>query len=138
MKTKNPAIIETLRIFVGMCICLGLMLGVYALLNKFSIPVLAGGIVGTLVGVGNFFFMAIGLMNLTEDATEGKVRLRTQSSLLIRSAAIFAILIVAIRFCGCDALATLLPMLFTRPVLMAEQFILNSKTKQVKEENDES
>lgn len=135
MKIKNPAIAETLRIFVGMCICLGLMLGVYALIDKLTVPVLVGGIVGTLVGVGNFFFMAIGLMNLTQDATESKVRLRTQTSLLIRSAAIFAILVVAIRFCGCDALATLLPMLFTRPVLMVEQFILKSKAK---EESNES
>ena len=135
MKKTNPAIVETLRIFVGMCICLGVMLGVYVLIDKFSVSVLAGGIVGTLVGVGNFFFMSIGLMNLAQDAAEAKVRLRTQSSLLIRSAAIFAILVVAIRFCGCDALATLLPMLFTRPVLMVEQFIHNSKSK---EENHES
>ena len=126
MKKTNPAIVETLRILVGMCICLGLMLGVYALLNKFSVAVLVGGIVGTLVAVGNFFFMAIGLSNLADDATEGRIRIRTQTSFLIRTLVMLVLLVTAIYFGKCDAVATLLPLLFMRPVLMVEQFILRS------------
>ena len=74
MKHKNPAITETLRILVGMLICLALMLGVYALIQKFSLAVLFGGLVGTVIAVGNFFFMAIGLSNLADDAEEGKIK----------------------------------------------------------------
>lgn len=127
MKTKNPVITETLRILVGMVLCLGGMLGVYALIGKFSIAVLIGGIVGTVIAVGNFFFMAIGLSNLADDATESRIRIRTQSSFLIRTVAMLGLLAVAIYFGKCDALATLLPLLFIRPILTVEQFILKSR-----------
>lgn len=127
MKNKNPVIVETLRILLGMVICLGLMLGVYALIGFFSIPVLIGGCVGTVIAVGNFFFMAVGLTNMVKDVGEAKIRLRTQTSFLIRTLSMLVLLVVAIKFLHCDALATLLPLLFTRPVLMIEQFILKSR-----------
>ena len=98
MKNKNPVIVETLRILLGMAICLGLMLGVYALIGKFSLAVLFGGIVGTVVAVGNFFFMAIGLCNLADDATEARIRIRTQSSFLLRTLVMLGLLAVAIWF----------------------------------------
>ena len=135
MKNKNPVVTETLRILVGMLICLILMLGVYVIVHRFSAPVLAGGIVGTVVAVGNFFFMGLGLSNLLEDASTEKIRLRTQTSFLIRTLVILALLVVAIKFCGCDALSTLLPMLFVRPVIMVEQFILKSKTRRDEHES---
>ena len=129
MKDKNPVVTETLRILVGLLICLALMFGVYLIVQRFSIPVLAGGIVGTVIAAANFFFMGVGLSNLLEDASTEKIRLRTQTSFLIRTLAILALLVVAIKFCGCDALSTLLPLLFVRPVIMVEQFILRSKTR---------
>ena len=136
MKNKNPVITETLRILVGMAICLGLMLLVYLAIGKFSIPVLIGGIVGTVMAVGNFFFMGVGLSNLADDATESKIRLRSQTGFLIRTLAMLALLVVAIKFLGCDALATLLPLLFVRPVLMLEQFILKSKLKSRRDDHE--
>ena len=136
MKNKNPVITETLRILVGMAICLGLMLLVYWAIGKFSIPVLIGGIVGTVMAVGNFFFMGVGLSNLADDATESKIRLRSQTGFLIRTLAMLALLVVAIKFLGCDALATLLPLLFVRPVLMLEQFILKSKLKSRRDDHE--
>ena len=41
--------------------------------------------------------------------------------------AVLAILVVAIKVFGCDAIATLIPLLFTRPIFMVEQFILKAK-----------
>lgn len=128
-KNKNPVIVETLRISVGMTVCLALMLGVYLLIDKFETAVWLGGLVGTLVAVGNFLFMAIGLSNLAEDATEARIRIKTQSSFMIRTAAMLGILVVAVLFVKCDPLATALPLLFIRPVIMVEQFIQRSKTK---------
>ena len=136
MKNKNPVITETLRILVGMTVCLGLMLLVYWAIGRFSIPVLIGGIVGTVMAVGNFFFMGVGLSNLADDATESKIRLRTQSGFLIRTLVILALLVLAIKFCNCDALATLLPLLFVRPVLMLEQLILKSKLKSRRDDHE--
>ena len=124
---KNPVIGETLRLSLGMLICLAAMLGVYWLMGKFSTLILISGAVGTLVAIGNFFFMAVGLSNLVESATEAQIKLRTQGSFMVRTFAILAILVVAIKVLGCDAIATLVPLLFTRPILTVEQFILKAK-----------
>ena len=125
--TKNPVISETLRLLAGMTICLALMLGVYWLIDRLDRWVILGGVIGTLVAVGNFFFMAVGLSNLTSDAAEARVRLRAQSSFTFRMLGMAVILVVTIKFLGCNAVATLLPLLFTRPILMIEQFILRTK-----------
>lgn len=130
MKKRNPAITETLKIALGMLICLGLMIGVYLLIDKYNTKVLLGGIVGSLIAIGNFFFMAIGLSNLADDATEGKVRIRTQGSFMVRTFVMLALLFVAIKFGKCDAVATALPLLFVRPIITVEQFILRSKGKE--------
>ena len=127
---RNPAITETLRISLGMLICLGLMIGVYLLIGQYTMHVLIGGIVGTVIAIGNFFFMAVGLSNLADDATEGRIRIRTQGSFMVRTFVMLALLFVAIKFGKCDALATALPLLFVRPVIMMEQFILKSKGKE--------
>lgn len=124
---KNPVILETLRLSLGMTVCLAIMLGVYWFIDKFTIAVLIGGVTGTLVAIGNFFFMAVGLSNIVQDSTEAQVRLRTQGSFMIRTLALLMILVLAIKVLKCDALATLLPLLFTRPILSAEQFILKAK-----------
>ncbi len=50
---------ETLRLALGQVLCVGLMFGIFALLDAWSSKVLLGGIVGAAVSVANFFFMAI-------------------------------------------------------------------------------
>ena len=129
-KNKNPVIVETLRISLGMVICLAAMLGVFLLVNKYTTGVLIGGIVGALIAIGNFFFMAVGLSNLADDAAEGKIRVRTQGSFMVRTAVMLGLLVVAIKFGGCHPLATALPLLFVRPILMVEQFIQKSNAKE--------
>ena len=97
-ENKNPIIVETLRILLGMVICLVLMLGVYFLIGKYQTKVLIGGILGTLIAVGNFFFMAIGLSNIVQDSTEARIRVKTQASFMIRTLVMLALLVVAIKF----------------------------------------
>ena len=121
---KNPVIVETARIAAGLAICVGLMYGVFALLSKFSLEVLLGGIVGYLVAVGNFFFMAIGLMNIADAASDPRGVIKMQGNLVIRMLAIGAILIVAIKSGYCNVLATAIPLLLVRPVLTVEQFVI--------------
>ncbi len=143
MKQKNPVFLETLYLGLGILVCLGIMLGVYALVGHFSFPVLLGGIVGSVLTVGNFFFMAIGLYNMTTGDKEGKVKARVQGGFALRLGVLFALLVVAIKFLGCDTIATLIPLLCVRPILMIRQFLFRSKTAEVsepmtKEEENES
>ena len=127
MKNKNPIVMQLLHVIIGQVICAGLMLGVFALINKFDLSVLFGGIVGTVLAIGNFFFMVVGLLNLTDGSDVTKVKLFTQVSFMIRTAAVFGLAVVAIKFGKCNAIATLLPLLFPRVVLGVEQFILKMR-----------
>ena len=60
MDSRKYVFKETLTIAVGEAICVAMMLGVFALLGKFNRSVVLGGILGGLIAVGNFFFMAVG------------------------------------------------------------------------------
>ncbi len=124
---KNPVIRATLWLSIGMVICLAVMLGVYWLIGKLALLILISGAVGTAVAIGNFFFMAVGLSSIPEGTDAMQIKLRAQGSFMIRALAVLAILVVAIKVFGCDAIATLIPLLFTRPIFMVEQFILKAK-----------
>ena len=50
---------QTARIAIGEAVCVGLMYGIYGLLHKLALPVILGGIVGAVLAIGNFFFMAV-------------------------------------------------------------------------------
>ena len=50
---------ETALIAIGEAVGVALMFGVYALLGKFDVSVVLGGLVGLLVATGNFFFLAV-------------------------------------------------------------------------------
>lgn len=124
---KNPVIRATLWLSIGMVICLAVMLGVYWLIGKLELLILISGAVGTAVAIGNFFFMAVGLSSIPEGTDAMQIKLRAQGSFMIRALAVLAILVVAIKVFKCDAIATLIPLLFTRPIFMVEQFILKAK-----------
>ncbi len=137
-KYRNPILGEVIRVAIGQLICAGLMLAVYALIGRFSVSVLTGGAVGTVLAVGNFFFLAVSLSGISDETDAARLRLRAQGSYVIRMASVFALAFVAIRFGGCDLIATVLPLFFYRPILMAEQFILRGREERAKSQESES
>ena len=58
-ESRKLVIKETAIIAIGEVICVAIMCAVYALIGKFSLGVLLGGLVGLLLATGNFFFMAV-------------------------------------------------------------------------------
>ena len=62
---------ETAIVALGEAICVALMCGVYALLGKFDLSVVLGGLVGFLVAAGNFFFLAV-IATLAADRAENQ------------------------------------------------------------------
>lgn len=124
-QSRKYVLKETLIVLLGEGIALALMFGVYALLGKIGIPVLLGGIVGAVLAVGNFFFMAV-VVTLAADKAEqqdaeGGKKL-VKGSYPIRILALAAILFLCGRS-GCfDILALVLPLLFVRPILTITEF----------------
>ena len=124
-ESRKIVLLQTVRIAVGQVVCIGLMFGIYALLQKLALSVVLGGLVGAVISVGNFFFMAI-VATLAGDKAqqqdvEGGQKLM-KSAYPIRILVLAALLVLCIKSGVFDILSLLLPLLFVRPILMVQEF----------------
>ena len=116
---------ETAIIAIGEVICVALMCLVYALLGKFTMAVLLGGLAGLVFATGNFFFMAV-VATLAADRAEaqdvegGKKLMK--SSYPIRLLVLAGLLILCAKSGVFDVLALVLPLVFVRPVITIAEF----------------
>ena len=123
---------ETAIVALGVAVCTAAMFGVYALLQLFSMKVLLGGALGSLVTIGNFFFMAVGT-SLAADRAEnqdvkgGQAVIR--NSMMIRYLVLFVLLFAAGKSGWFDVFALVLPLVFVRPVLLVSEFFRKSGDK---------
>ena len=125
MDSRKVVYHETAIVAVGELICVALMLAVYALLSRFDSTVLLGGIIGLLLAVLNFFFMAVGASlaadkAANQDVAGGKKQIKL--SYTFRMIAIFVILFACVKSGLCNVLASVLPLVFVRPVLTVAEF----------------
>lgn len=125
MESRKVVFKETGIVAIGEVICLALMLGVYALLGYFSMKVLLGGAVGTVLSVVNFFFMAVNAVlaadkAVNQDVNGGKRQIK--ASYTLRMALIFVVLFAFVKSGLCDPLASVLPLVFVRPVITIAEF----------------
>lgn len=124
-ESRKLVLKETALIAGGELICVALMCGVYALMGKFGIPVLLGGLVGALLATANFFFLAV-VASLaadraqTQDVADGQKMIRI--SYLIRLLVLAVLLILCAKSGFFDLLALLLPLVFMQPVLTITEF----------------
>ena len=132
MESRKYVIRETLRVALGVAVCVAAMIGVFALLGQFSREVVLGGIVGGLVAVGNFFFMAVGVTLAADKAEEQDVRggkAMVSSSYTIRLSVMAVVLFAAAKSGYCNVFALVIPLLFVRPVLTVGEFFRKSGDK---------
>lgn len=125
MDSRKIVLNETKVIVIGEGICLALMLAVYALLGRFGSKVLLGGVIGTVLAVANFFFMAMNAVMAADKAVQQDVQggqKQIKLSYTLRLAAIFVILFACVKSGLCDALASILPLVFVRPVITVAEF----------------
>ena len=134
MDPRKIVLKETAVVAVGQIICVAVMYGVFALLGRFDSTVLLGGVVGALLAVGNFFFMAVSTSlaadkAVAQDVAGGQKLVRT--SYILRLAVIFTILFVFVKSGLCQVLAAVLPLVFVRPTItVAEFFRKSGETKE--------
>ncbi len=120
---------ETGIVALGQAICVGLMIGVFALLGKFDTSVWLGGIAGGTLAVANFFFMAISAAVASEKAVNQDVKggqLTMRLSYIVRLAVIYVILFALVKNGVCHVITAVLPLAFTRPVLFVAEFFRKS------------
>lgn len=124
-ESRKLVLKETALIAAGEAICVVLMCGVYALIGKFALSVLLGGLVGLLVATGNFFGLAV-VATLAADKAEAGDPASGQklmkSSYPIRLLVMAGILILCAKSGVFDVLALVLPLVFVRPILTIAEF----------------
>ena len=129
MDSRKLVFKETAVVLIGQAICVAAMIGICVLLGIYSQAVLLGGIFGGILAVLNFFFMAISTMMAADKAEQQNVKggqLTVQLSFLLRMGLLFIILFALIKSGLCDALAVVLPLVFTRPILFVGEFFRKS------------
>ena len=125
MNSRKIALHETGIIAIGVLIGTVIMVGIFALLGKFSSAVLLGGIIGAILSIANFFGSAI-ISTLAADRAEqqdiegGKKLIK--SSYPIRLLVLAALLIVFAKSGLCDVIALVLPLAFVRPTITISEF----------------
>ena len=129
MDSRKFVLQETIIVALGQAVCVGLMIGIFALLGKFDTSVWLGGIAGGVLAVANFFFMAISASVAADKAVAQDVKggqLTMRLSYMVRLAVIFIILFALIKSGLCNVITAVLPLAFTRPVLFVAEFFRKS------------
>lgn len=129
MDSRKFVLKETAIVALGQSICVGVMIGVFALLGKFDRSIWLGGIFGGLLATLNFLFMAIGVSLAAQKAqqqeiTRGKVTVRL--SYLVRMIVLFVLLFALVKSGLCNMITAVLPLVFTRPILTIAEFFRKS------------
>ena len=116
---------ETGIVSIGVLLCTALMAAVFALLGKYDTSVLLGGIVGGLLSIGNFFFMAVSVSLAADKAEKQEVN---AGKLLVRNSYLLRLLVLGVLLFACaksgmfNLFSLVLPLTFVRPTLTIAEF----------------
>ncbi len=125
MEDRKFIVKETVTVAVGVGICAAVMIGVFALLGYFDWKVLVGGIIGGVLAVANFFFMAISASLAADKAQKQDVKggqALMRNSYTLRLVVLFVILFACAKGGIANPIALVLPLIFVRPVLTLAEF----------------
>ena len=125
MDSRKYVFKETGVIAIGQVICVGIMYGVFALMKLFDLTVLLGGIMGGVLSILNFFFMAVSTSLAADKAENQDVKggqLLIRSSYLLRLVVLFVILFACVKSGYFHLFALILPLAFNQPILTVAEF----------------
>lgn len=126
MDIKKYIFKMTLLLAVFELVGVGITTGIFAMLGHFHWNVIVGGLVGLVLTVGNFFFMAIGTQiaadrAMAQDVKAGKATIHF--SYFGRIAVMF-IVMAAFAYVGWgQPIAMVIPLLLERPILTVADYL---------------
>ena len=129
MNPRKFILRETALLGAGELVCVAAMTGVFAMLGYFDYTVILGGVIGALIAVGNFFFMAIASNAAADKAMEDDVK--TGKSMIkvsygTRLLIIGVLLFVFAKSGQCNLLALVCPLFFVFPIITVIEFFRKS------------
>ena len=116
---------ETMIIAIGEAICVAVILGVCWLLNWLNFSVFLGSVVGGVLAIANFFFMAVGISLAADKATKQDVaggKKIIQLSMTLRYVMLFVLLFAFAKSGLCNPVAMVLPVFLVRPIITFGEF----------------
>ena len=125
MNTRQFVLRETGLLTIGLVLCAGVTVGVFALIGQYDMAVLLGAVIGVVLASGNFFLMAVAAeaaadRAMQEDVKGGKAIVKTSRNM--RLIGLFAIIFLLAKTGVCNAICLVLPLLLVRPVLLVVEF----------------
>ena len=111
---------EIKRISTGVLLGSALMVAVFAVLDRFSWPVLWGALLGDAVAIGNFVFLGISVQKAAA-GDEIKARLVMRTSYTMRMLVAIAALAVGMAVDTFHWLAVIIPLLLPRITILVLQ-----------------
>ena len=125
MESRKFVLRQTLIIAIGQAVGVGVMLGIFALLGRFDYTVALGGLIGAVIALLNFFFMAVSLTLAADRATQQDVKGGkglVKSSYAIRTIVMFVVLILCAKSGHCHVVSLVVPLLLVQPTLLIAEF----------------
>lgn len=122
---KNQVYRELLIFALGELACLGIMLGVFALLRRLDGKVILGGAIGAALAAINYFLTAVGVFRAADLAQKGEVRKaqRTVSlSMVGRYLLLILVLVAAGKSGFCNVVAMVIPLALSRILIYIGEF----------------
>lgn len=133
MDSRKFIIKETALLALGEAVCVAAMVGMFALLGYSDYKVILGGVIGLVIAVGNFFFMAISSDFAADKAMEQDVKggkAAIKASYTLRLLIMGVLLLVFAKSGHCNALAMVCPLVFVFPILTVIEFFRKAGGKQ--------
>lgn len=120
MESRKYVFQQTAIIGAGQAVCTAAMIGIFALLGKFDLTVLWGGLIGALIATANFFLMSAFATAAADKAEAQDVaggQKLIQLSYMGRMIGLFLVLFLCAKSGFCNLIALVIPLVFTRPIL---------------------
>lgn len=129
MNTRQFVLRETAMLAIGEAICTAVMIAIFVLSGYYDTGVLLGGIVGCVMAVANFFFMAVASEAAADKAVNGDVKGGKQTiraSFSMRLVGMAAIMALLAKSGACNPVAMVVPLALSRLVLNVIEFFRKS------------
>ena len=120
-KPQQSIVKETKRIGVGTVIMLVVMLAVYAVLGKFTVGVLLGGLLGSAYAIFNFFMLGMTLQKAASMTDQQMAHMKVRSSYSTRMIGMLILAVVAFALPFEEGIPCLIALLFPRATIFVLQ-----------------
>ena len=120
-KPQQSIVKETKRIGVGTVIMLVVMLAVYAVLGKFTVGVLLGGLLGSAYAIFNFFMLGMTLQKAASMTDQQMAHMKVRSSYSTRMIGMLILAVVAFALPFVEGIPCRIALLFQRATIFVLQ-----------------